>query len=388
MNHIQGYLQDLHTTLDLIPKPSIEHFVQFLKEARSHDRQVFAMGNGGSAATASHFIADLGKNTRVKGMPHFRSFALTDNVASITAYANDEGYENIFSQQLAGLIRKKDVVIGISASGNSKNVLNAISLANAEGATTIGLTGFDGGKLASMVKLSIHIPSNRIEQVEDIHMMIEHMVVSALKEEAKEVALNHSEMSTIFTQQPNLMNNFYQLPDLSKAYAGSEIVVDKAKEFIQSSQAFIDDLPNYDTLQRVLQFMVDNVRANSGSILLLGSDGSVTDGFLAYGGKVRSGAPHQLIEILKEGLAGWVIEHDEGVIVPDTRNDPRWLVSQWDTAENGPRSAISVPLSSQSQVFGVLTLTRNNTEAFTECDLSFLTTIAAFLSINMINRKV
>jgi D-sedoheptulose 7-phosphate isomerase len=388
MNHIQGYLQDLHTTLDLIPRTRIEQFIEILKEARVRDRQVFAMGNGGSAATASHFIADLGKNTRAKGLPHFRTFALTDNVPSITAYANDEGYENIFSQQLAGLIRRKDVVIGISASGNSKNVLNAISLANAEGATTIGLTGFDGGKLASLVKLSIHIPSNRIEQVEDIHMMIEHMVVSALKEAARDVVVKNGEMKAVFAQQANIINDLPRLSDLSIRNDGSEKMVDAAQEFIQSSQAFIDDLPNYDTLQRVLQFMVDNVRADSGSILLLGSDGSVTDGFLAYGGKVRSGVPHQLIEILKEGLAGWVIEHDKGVIVEDTLSDPRWLVRQWDRAANGPRTAISVPLSSQSQVFGVLTLTRNNTDVFTECDLSFLTTIAAFLSINMVNRKV
>ncbi len=388
MDHIQGYLQDLHTTLDMVPSSRIKQFIQVLKEARSHDRQVFAMGNGGSAATASHFVADLGKNTRVNGLPHFRAFALTDNVASITAYANDEGYENIFSQQLAGYVRKNDVVIAISASGNSKNVLNAVALANAEGATTIGLTGFDGGKLASLVKLNIHIPCRRIEQVEDIHMMIEHMVVSALKEAAREVERNQSEMNAIFSQKPELFQNLVHLPGLVDGNEGSEKIVDKAREFIQSSQEFIDDLPNYDTLQRVLQFMVDNVRANSGSILLVGSDGNVTDWFLAYGGKVRSGAQKQLMDILREGLAGWVIEHDEGVIVQDTRSDPRWLVSQWDRAENGPRSAISVPLSSQEEVFGVLTLTRNTSEAFTDCDLSFLTTIAAFLSINMINRKV
>lgn len=387
MNHVQGYLQDLNLTLDLVPRLSIEKFINILKEARAHDRQVFAMGNGGSAATASHFVADLGKNTRAKGMSHFRAFGLSDNIATITAYANDEGYENIFSQQLAGLIRNKDVVIGISASGNSKNVLNAITLANAEGAITIGLTGFDGGKLASLAQLSIHIPSYRIEQVEDIHMMIEHMVVSALKEAANENALNNGEMSSIFTRKSNLLNNLNQLSVESIGYQDSIKMVDEAKEFIQSSQAFIDDLPNYDTLQRVLQFMVDSVRAISGSILLLGSDGSITDGFLAYGGKVRTGAPQQLLEILKEGLAGWVIKHGEGVIVQDTRSDPRWLISQWDTAEKGTRSAISVPLSSQTQVFGVLTLTRNNPEPFTDCDLSFLTTIAAFLSINMINRK-
>ncbi len=388
MDHIQGYLQDLHSTLDMIPSNRIQKMIGLLKEARVNDRQVFAMGNGGSAATASHFVADLGKNTRAEGLPHFRAFALTDNVASITAYANDEGYENIFSQQLAASVQCNDVVIGISASGNSKNVLKAISLANEKGATTIGLTGFDGGKLGSLAQLHIHIPSNRIEQVEDIHMMIEHMVVSAIKEETRmEAMLKQGELSALFNQPQIRLENFQPLSFQTNGYDANLQITDEAKEFIQSSQAFIDTLPNYDTLQRVLQGLVDSVRASSGSILLLGSDGSVTDGFLAYGGKVRSGAPHQIIEILRQGLAGWVIEHGEGVIVPDTRSDPRWVVSQWDIADNGPRSAISVPLSSQTHVFGVLTLTRNNSEAYTECDLSFLTTIAAFLSINMINKK-
>jgi D-sedoheptulose 7-phosphate isomerase len=387
MNHIQTYLKDLYSTLDLIPGPRIEQFIQILKEARANDRQVFAMGNGGSAATASHFVADLGKNTRTKGQPHFRVFGLTDNVASITAYANDEGYEHIFSQQLAGLIRKNDVVIGISASGNSKNVLNAIALANEEGATTIGLTGFDGGKLASLAYLSIHIPGYRIEQVEDIHMMIEHMVVSAIKEDGGESFQNNGELNAIFNQHTRLLNGLVPFSNQRTVTEGGMNMIDEAREFIQSSQAFMDDLPNYDTLQRVLQFVVDAVRANSGSILLLGSDGTVTDGFLAYGGKVRSGVPQDLIEILKEGLAGWVIKHDEAALIEDTRTDPRWLAKQWDMIENGPRSAISVPLSSQTQVFGVLTLTRNNAEAFTDCDLSFLTTIAAFLSINMSNKK-
>ncbi len=354
MDHIQGYLQDLHTTLDMIPRNLIQKMIGLLKEARVNDRQVFAMGNGGSAATASHFVADLGKNTRVEGLPHFRAFALTDNVASITAYANDEGYENIFSQQLAASIQCNDIVIGISASGNSKNVLNAISLANEKGAITIGLTGFDGGKLASLAQLSIHIPSHRIEQVEDIHMMIEHMVVSAIKEETRmDALLKQGELSALFNQPQNLLENLQPLSIQPNGFADNLQLSDEAKEFIQSSQMFIDSLPNYDVLQRVLQGLVDSVRASSGSILLLGSDGSVTDGFLAYGGKVRSGAPHQMIEILRQGLAGWVIEHDEGVIVPDTRSDPRWLVNQWEIADNSPRSAISVPLSCQTHVFGV-----------------------------------
>jgi D-sedoheptulose 7-phosphate isomerase len=383
MDHLQDYLQDLHTTLDQIPQPCIQNFIQILKEARLSDRQVFTMGNGGSAATASHFVADLSKNTRVDGLPHFRVFGLTDNVASITAYANDEGYENIFSQQLAGLVRKHDVVVAISASGNSMNVLKAIALANEVGAYTVGLTGFDGGKLARMVRLNIHVPSRRIEQVEDLHMMVEHMVVSALKEASQ----NRSSNVSIEPQKDAVREDRNQLSEQPAFLSVSQKLGAEALDFIQSSQAMIDDLPNYDTLQRVLQFTVDTARASSGSILLLGSDGNVTDGFLAYGGKVRASVPQQLIDFRREGLAGWVIEHDEGVVVSDTRSDPRWLVSQWDVAGSGPRSAVSVPLSTNNQVFGVLTLTRDNAETFTECDLSFLTTLGAFLSINMNNRK-
>jgi len=387
MDHIYGYLQELHRTLDLIPRDRIQEMIDILKEARLYDRQVFVMGNGGSAATASHFTADLGKNTRAEGLPHFRVFALTDNVASITAYANDDGYENIFSSQLDAYLQRGDIVICISASGNSKNVLNAVALANERGAVTIGLTGFSGGQLASMVELSIHIPSDRIEQVEDIHMMIEHMVVSAIKEESRVESMARTQELGLAVNQPSSSWEQTILQSIP-SYEGNDNLqlTEEAKEFIRSSQAFMNNLPNYDTLQRVLQCLVDSVRASSGSILLLGSDGSVTDGFLAYGGKVRFEPPRQM-DILKQGLAGWVIKHGEGVIVPDIYKDPRWLVSQYDAADQGPRSAISVPLSQQDRVFGVMTLSRNTAEPYTECDLSFLTTIAAFLSINMVTKK-
>ena len=111
MKHISNYLVDLHKTLDEISVSLIQKMVDILIEARLNDKQVFVMGNGGSASTSSHFVADLGKNTRVKGLSHFRVIGLADNVASITAYANDEGYENIFSQQLVGMMRPGDVVI-------------------------------------------------------------------------------------------------------------------------------------------------------------------------------------------------------------------------------------------------------------------------------------
>jgi D-sedoheptulose 7-phosphate isomerase len=186
MKRVADYLSSLQQTMNELPKENIVSVIELLQAARLNGRQVFIMGNGGSASTATHFVCDLAKNTRKNGLPHFKVFGLTDNMALFSAYANDEGYENVFSQQLANLLMPGDVVIAISASGNSRNVLNAMELAKTRNATTIGFTGFDGGQLCLMVDLSIHVNSNIIEHVEDIHLMLEHMIVKALKDEVVE----------------------------------------------------------------------------------------------------------------------------------------------------------------------------------------------------------
>jgi D-sedoheptulose 7-phosphate isomerase len=181
MEHIQNYFSTLQLTLEQLPKQFIADVIDILQHARMRGNQVFIMGNGGSASTASHFVCDLAKNTRSKGLPHFRVIGLTDNMAVFSAYANDEGYENVFSQQLANLIRPGDVVI---ASGNSKNVICAMEEAQTHDVTTIGFTGFDGGRLGQLVDLNIHVKSNIIEHVEDIHLILEHVIVKSIKEQA------------------------------------------------------------------------------------------------------------------------------------------------------------------------------------------------------------
>jgi D-sedoheptulose 7-phosphate isomerase len=168
--------------MDRLPMEAIQKAIDVLHETRLSGRKVFIMGNGGSASTASHFVCDLGKNTRMQGWPNFKVIGLADNMAIFSALANDEGYGNVFSQQLANLVEANDVVIGISASGKSPNVLNAIEVARQAGALTIGLSGYDGGHLASMVDISVHVPSFCIEHVEDIHLILEHMMTKALKE--------------------------------------------------------------------------------------------------------------------------------------------------------------------------------------------------------------
>ncbi|HZD10283.1 MAG TPA: SIS domain-containing protein [Candidatus Binatia bacterium] len=185
MNQIHSYISGLQETLNNLDREAIAHAVALLQEARLNRRQVFIMGNGGSASTASHFVCDLAKNTRAAGCPDFRVLGLADNMALLSAYANDEGYENVFARQLASFVQPGDLVIAISTSGNSRNVLEAVDLANRLGAVTIGFTGFDGGWLASRVTLDLRVPSHVIEHVEDIHLMLEHLICQNLRQQAQ-----------------------------------------------------------------------------------------------------------------------------------------------------------------------------------------------------------
>lgn len=188
MDYIQNYISVLQQTIHQFPRELIADVVDVLQNARLQGSHVFIMGNGGSASTASHFVCDLAKNTRYEGLPPFKVIGLSDNMAIFSAYANDEGYENVFSQQLSNLIQPRDVVIAISASGNSKNVLCAIEEAQKHDAITIGFTGFDGGRLGQMVNINLHVKSDIIEHVEDIHLMLEHIVIKTIKEQDRRKA--------------------------------------------------------------------------------------------------------------------------------------------------------------------------------------------------------
>ena len=182
MNPVRAYTTELQATLERLPVERIQEAIQLLALARLNRKQVFIMGNGGSASTASHFVCDLAKNTRNVNLPSFRVIGLADNMAIFSALANDEGYDQVFAQQLSSLLQPDDIVIAISASGNSPNVVNAVELANRMGATTIGMTGFDGGRLKAMVDLEIHVASHVIEHVEDIHLILEHLICKELRE--------------------------------------------------------------------------------------------------------------------------------------------------------------------------------------------------------------
>ncbi len=140
------------------------------------------MGNGGSAATASHFALDLAKNTIMPGAPRLKAISLTDHVPLITAWSNDTAYEHIFAEQLANMIEPGDLVIGISTSGNSPNVINAIQLAKACKASTVGLLGAKGGKIKEMVDAYVLAPGQNIEQEEDAHLILAHVITRHMRD--------------------------------------------------------------------------------------------------------------------------------------------------------------------------------------------------------------
>ena len=179
-----SYFQYVTQLVQATDVSTLERVVNRLRSARERGACVYIMGNGGSAATASHFANDLCKAAKKSGKSPIRAFCLTDNVPWLTALANDEGYESIFTGQLDNHLRPGDVVIAISASGNSPNLVRAVELAKSRDATTIGILGFDGGVLRQMVDVLLLVPSEigRYGPVEDVHLMLEHVITECLKE--------------------------------------------------------------------------------------------------------------------------------------------------------------------------------------------------------------
>lgn len=188
---ITDYFLKLHSLSESIDESQIEKLVEILYRAYKEENQIFIFGNGGSGATASHFCEDLGKGTlrSLNDKRRFRVISLTDNTPYLLAWANDEGYETVFEQQLRNLAREGDIAIGISGSGRSKSVLRAIEYAKSNAMVTIGMTGFDGGELASEVSHVVHIPSFDMGMVENFHLIIVHLLIDCLRKKIKNRAV-------------------------------------------------------------------------------------------------------------------------------------------------------------------------------------------------------
>lgn len=185
----KDYLTGLKNVLDRLPFATFDKLFAVIEEAHAAGKQIFVIGNGGSAATASHMMNDLNKGTLGhKGdatWKRFKVIALTDNVSLMTAWANDTDYNTVFSEPLRNLANRGDVLIAISASGNSPNIIAAVEAAKELGVKVLGLGGFTGGKLAQLADVCVVVPSNEYGPVEDVHMIIDHILTSYLYEKLK-----------------------------------------------------------------------------------------------------------------------------------------------------------------------------------------------------------
>ena len=172
----QQYKSQLIGALNSIDLAAVARAIEILAAARDKNRHIFTCGNGGSASTASHFVCDMVKGASFNKPTRFRIMALTDSLPTITAYSNDVSYECVFAEQLKNFAEKDDVLIAISGSGNSPNVIRAAEYANSVGCHTIALTGRDGGKLGPLAGLEIRVTEPHMGRIEDVHLIITHML--------------------------------------------------------------------------------------------------------------------------------------------------------------------------------------------------------------------
>lgn len=180
-NQINDYIKQFTSTINNINQDEIKNCCQVLLKAYEEEKNIFVCGNGGSAATASHFMCDINKGVSRDLDKKFKIIALTDNIPLITAYSNDQNYDEIFLEQLKNFYVEGDLIIGISGSGNSKNVLKAIEYVNNNNGISIGWTGYDGGKLKKIVHHSVNANVLDMQISEDIHMILVHIIMKVLR---------------------------------------------------------------------------------------------------------------------------------------------------------------------------------------------------------------
>jgi D-sedoheptulose 7-phosphate isomerase len=176
MTFLEDYKADLLKAIDTVDLNQVHRIIEAFRVAREEGRHIFVCGNGGSAATASHFACDIGKGASFNRAARFKIMALTDQLPTLTAYANDVSYDCVFVEQLKNFAQPGDLLLCISGSGNSPNVLRAIEYANSAGCTTVALTGRDGGKLGPLAQIHVRVAAPHMGRIEDGHMIVCHMV--------------------------------------------------------------------------------------------------------------------------------------------------------------------------------------------------------------------
>jgi D-sedoheptulose 7-phosphate isomerase len=185
LSRIRAYLGGVSDLVMKVPPEEIERITGIIMEAYRNGRTVYVFGNGGGSATSAHFVCDLAKGTATEGRPRLKAVSLAANVALLTAWANDTDYTNTFGEQLSNFVSRGDVVIGLSGSGMSPNVINAFRVANEAGATTVLFSGFRGGKAKAVADESIVVPSDDMQQIEDVHLILTHIIFRCVREQIR-----------------------------------------------------------------------------------------------------------------------------------------------------------------------------------------------------------
>jgi D-sedoheptulose 7-phosphate isomerase len=381
-SHLQAYAADVKSLLDSLPFGEIEDVIQILQGARSRKGRVFIMGNGGSASTATHFVCDLAKNTRSPISPDFRVVGLSDNMALFSAYANDDGYSNVFRYQLLAQVEPDDIVIAISTSGNSENVIEAVRDAKRAGAYTIGFTGFSSGTLGKIVDKRIHIDCNCIEQVEDLHLLLEHMIVHTIKEIEAQSSMREASVIALDSMEKEEGQEVGVYTDPQSAYETLPEAerTTRAETLYNFSKIIADPNRSESLIRQLLRTAVKTFSATSGSLMLF-SEGNLAGEMLSYNGEVLTVTDEQQLDVASQGLAGWVRERMIPALITNTREDPRWLNRTWDEGEAGPRSAMAIPFFHEGQVIGVLTLVRPYGFSFAEQEFAVFSAVSHCFSM-------
>ena len=195
LDFINQYLDEIRETISRMPAEKINKVLDIIFEAYKNDKCLFIFGNGGSAATASHVVCDVAKGTVTPGKRRFKAMCLSDNAPLITAWANDTDYRNTFGEQLKKFVQPGDVALGLSFSGMSPNVINAFKTANDMGATSVLFSGRSGGEARKVAHVHILVPSDHMQQIEDIHAMLCHILFVCLRERISTYEAGQAESS-------------------------------------------------------------------------------------------------------------------------------------------------------------------------------------------------
>ena len=383
MERIKSYLKDIQLLLDQLPLEKIDQAITILHEARLHGRQVFILGSDAGAAIAEKFVLDLGKIPRQNGWPGFKVIGLANVHRSYSDYSMIESGDGVAYNQLENLLARGDVILGMSSNGDQKYLVRAIELANKRGVTTIGFTGADGGRMASIVDVSIQVNTRIGKYIEDIHQILQNLITRVLEEEAKEMPAVRRHISGLLKQ--SLIPHPSKAARLDEESSGYARVLERPhasdQVFSDISRELASELELREALTRVLQVMIERLNASSGSIFVLNGAGEAVDGAIAYNGQISPFYPKEYMEIIQRGLAGWVLRTRQSALIANTRDDPRWFHRPWDVGMDRARSAISVPLIENERVVGVITLVTGQIGGFTEQDLSLLTAVAMFITL-------